>query len=140
VFFLTDKPGEFDEDTKSFANLLAKFRIDVAAVYVIPDITKKANSETYMEFHHLISKYPAGSITKAELHVNSERTNRCLRKAELLRERSYKSELIVLTLPVPMKEQFPPALYMAWLEMMTKGLPPVLLTRGNQTTVLTFYS
>ena len=140
VFFLTDKPGEFDEDTKSFANLLAKFRIDVAAVYVIPDITKKANSETYMEFHHLISKYPAGSITKAELHANSERTNRCLRKAELLRERSYKSELIVLTLPVPMKEQFPPALYMTWLEMMTKGLPPVLLTRGNQTTVLTFYS
>ena len=140
VFFLTDKPGEFDEDTKSFASLLAKFRIDVAAVFVIPDITKKANNETFAEFQQLISKYPAGSIPKADLHANSERTNRCLRKAELLRERSHKSELIVLTLPLPVKEQFSPALYMAWLEMMTKGLPPVLLTRGNQTSVLTFYS
>ena len=31
-------------------------------------------------------------------------------------------------------------LYMAWLEMMTKDMPPFLMIRGNQTSVLTFYS
>ena len=32
------------------------------------------------------------------------------------------------------------ALYMAWLDIMTRNLPTVLLTRGNQEPVLTFYS
>ena len=120
--------------------MLAKFRLNISAVFVNPDITKKAKNDTWDEFHKLVNKYPAGSISKANLHSNSERSNRCLRKAELLQECSYKTELIVLALPLPVKESFPPALYMAWLEMMTKGLPPVLLTRGNQTSVLTFYS
>ena len=44
------------------------------------------------------------------------------------------------TLPFPRRGQAAPALYLAWLEVMTRGLPPVLLTRGNQDSVLTFYS
>ena len=31
-------------------------------------------------------------------------------------------------------------MYLAWLETLTKDLPPFLLLRGNQTSVLTFYS
>lgn len=31
-------------------------------------------------------------------------------------------------------------LYMAWLEMLSRELPPTLFVRGNQTSVLTFYS
>lgn len=30
--------------------------------------------------------------------------------------------------------------YMSWLEVMSHNLPPILLMRGNQTSVLTFYS
>ena len=41
---------------------------------------------------------------------------------------------------MPRKNRVPTALYMAWLEMMTKDMPPFLLLRGNQTSVLTFYS
>jgi solute carrier family 12 sodium/potassium/chloride transporter 2 len=106
---------------------------------VIPDITKKANPETKAEFEQIVSKYPKGSIEASEISANAERTNRHLRTAELLREKSANSELIVLTLPLP-RIGGSSALYMAWLEMMTKGLPPVLLTRGNQSSVLTFYS
>ena len=32
------------------------------------------------------------------------------------------------------------ALYMAWLEVLSKELPPILLVRGNHQSVLTFYS
>lgn len=31
-------------------------------------------------------------------------------------------------------------LYMAWLDILTKDLPPTLLIRGNHKSVLTFYS
>ena len=33
-----------------------------------------------------------------------------------------------------------PALYMAWLDIMTRDLPPTLIMRGNQQSVLTFYN
>ncbi|CAK5125540.1 unnamed protein product [Meloidogyne enterolobii] len=44
------------------------------------------------------------------------------------------------TLPVPRRGLISPALYLAWLEMMSSDLPPTLLLRGNQQSVLTFYS
>lgn len=43
------------------------------------------------------------------------------------------------TLPVP-RENINSCLYMAWLDILTRDLPPVLMVRGNQTSVLTFYS
>ncbi|UYV72588.1 SLC12A1 [Cordylochernes scorpioides] len=44
------------------------------------------------------------------------------------------------TLPMPRKETCSAPLYQAWLETLTRGLPPMLLVRGNQSSVLTFYS
>ncbi|CAB0019482.1 unnamed protein product [Nesidiocoris tenuis] len=44
------------------------------------------------------------------------------------------------SLPMPRKNQVPPAVYMAWLETLTRDMPPFLLIRGNQAPVLTFYS
>ena len=41
---------------------------------------------------------------------------------------------------MPRRNGAPPSLYMSWLEMMTRKMPPFLLLRGNQTSVLTFYS
>ena len=85
----------------------------------------------------------------------------------MLRTYSSESEIVVMTLPLPRKGHTNPALYMvkylfyttnskkdkfvlpisyiiffsqAWLDLMTKNLPPTLLIRGNQEPVLTFYS
>ena len=140
VFSLSNRPDDFDKETRNLAALLAKFRIDFSEVMIVPDITKKANVDTKEEFMRIIAKYPTNAISEKDITTNAERTNRHLRTAELLREKSISSELIVMTLPLPRREGIPPALYMAWLEIMTKGLPPVLMTRGNQTSVLTYYS
>nr|CAH0112776.1 unnamed protein product [Daphnia galeata] len=45
----------------------------------------------------------------------------------------------IRTLPIPPKEDLN-SLYMTWLEALTANMPPFLLVRGNQTSVLTFYS
>ena len=47
---------------------------------------------------------------------------------------------IVMTLPMPRKNIIKAAHYMAWLEALSRDLPPFLFVRGNQQSVLTFYS
>jgi len=140
VFSLSNRPDDFDRDKRNLASLMNKFRIDYSEVNIVPDITKKAQPEIKAEFEQIVAEFPEGEITQADLIANAEKTNRHLRTAEMLRQNSMASELVVVTLPLPRRGQFPPALYLAWLNVMTKGLPPVLLTRGNQSSVLTFYS
>lgn len=43
-------------------------------------------------------------------------------------------------MPIARKESISDFLYMAWLDILTKDLPPTLLIRGNHKSVLTFYS
>ena len=58
----------------------------------------------------------------------------------MLRQYSKDSEMIMMTLPLPRRGHTSPALYNAWLDIMTKDMPPTLLIRGNQQPVLTFFS
>lgn len=41
---------------------------------------------------------------------------------------------------MPRKGVVSAPVYLAWLEVLTCDMPPFLLVRGNQTSVLTFYS
>ncbi len=62
-----------------------------------------------------------------------------LRIAEIARENSSGSALVAMTLPLPVGS-VPCALYMAWLDFVARNMPPFLFVRGNQESVLTFYS
>jgi len=126
-----------EEETKNMKSLLAKFRIEFEEVIIIPDITKKADSSSTMEFDEMIEGM---NVSDDELQLEREKTNRHLRLAELVRAYSSESELVVMTLPLPRRGSTSAALYMTWLDIMTKDMPPVLLVRGNQQSVLTFYS
>ncbi|XP_066184529.1 solute carrier family 12 member 1 isoform X3 [Sylvia atricapilla] len=79
-------------------------------------------------------------ITDAELEAFKEKSYRQVRLNELLQEHSRAANLIVLSLPVARKGAVSDYLYMAWLEILSKNLPPVLMVRGNHKNVLTFYS
>jgi len=78
-------------------------------------------------------------IPVEQLEAEAEMTNRQCRQAELLRQHSSRADLVVVTLPLP-KLSTSGSLYSAWLDILTKNLPPTLLVRGNQQSVLTFYS
>merc|ERR1712029_27959 len=137
VFSLANRRDELDRETRNMASLLAKFRIDYSDVIVIPDVTKKAGDVIKEEFKTITDKV---NIDEAELLANKEKSNRNMRLAEILREHSTSSEMVIMTLPMPRKGATPSKLYMAWLEIMTREMPPFLFVRGNQTSVLTFYS
>lgn len=48
--------------------------------------------------------------------------------------------LLCRSMPIARKKSISDCLYMAWLDILTKDLPPTLLIRGNHKSVLTFYS
>ncbi|XP_066273134.1 solute carrier family 12 member 1-like isoform X11 [Branchiostoma lanceolatum] len=156
--FTGGKKSRIDHDRRMMAALLSKFRIDVHDVYVLGDMNYKPRETSKSEFDNLIDpwrlkehqfeseegrrlreQYPE-KISDDEYETVRDRVNRHLRLRELLQEHSKDASLIVITLPMPRRGVVSTVMYMAWLEILSKDLPPVLMMRGNQQSVLTFYS
>ncbi|XP_019632889.1 PREDICTED: solute carrier family 12 member 1-like isoform X4 [Branchiostoma belcheri] len=156
--FTGGKKSRIDHDRRMMAALLSKFRIDVHDVYVLGDMNYKPRESSKSEFENLIDlwrlkehqfesdegrrlreQYPE-KISDDEYETVRDRVNRHLRLRELLQEHSKDASLIVITLPMPRRGVVSTVMYMAWLEILSKDLPPVLMMRGNQQSVLTFYS
>ncbi|NXW84043.1 S12A3 protein, partial [Alopecoenas beccarii] len=79
-------------------------------------------------------------ISDEEVNKNRAKSLRQVRLNEILLDYSRDAALVAITLPVGRKGRCPSSLYMAWLETLSQDLrPPVILTRGNQENVLTFY-
>ena len=127
----SQKESEICSGKIRMANLLKKFRIDVSCVVEFDGISEKPRDDSVNDFKNL-----AGHMVDGE---HKKKSLRHIRLGELLKDHSKDASLIVMTLPVP-SEAVEPTMYMSWLEMMTKDLPPILLIRGNHTNVLTFYT
>jgi len=135
VFTLANHNDQLDQETRNMASMLTRFRIEFADVTAVPGVTQKAKPETKAQFDAMIDGV---GIDETELQKEREKTNRHLRLAEMLRQYSKDAEMIMMTLPLPRKGQSP-TLFAAWLDIMTRDLPPTLLIRGNQQSVLTFW-
>nr|AXN72343.1 Na-K-Cl cotransporter 1 alpha [Trachinotus ovatus] len=156
--FIGGKINRIDHDRRAMATLLSKFRIDFSDITVLGDINTKPKKEHVSAFEELIEPYRLKEddmeqeaaerlknsepwrITDNELELYRAKTNRQIRLNELLKEHSSTANLIVMSLPLARKGAVSSALYMAWLEVLSKDLPPILLVRGNHQSVLTFYS
>uniref|UniRef100_A0A8C5A8T3 Solute carrier family 12 member 10, tandem duplicate 1 n=1 Tax=Gadus morhua TaxID=8049 RepID=A0A8C5A8T3_GADMO len=78
-------------------------------------------------------------ISDKEMEALRTKSNTKVRLNEIIRRNSEHAALVLVSLPVPQTD-CPMSLYMAWLEALTSGLHcPVVLIRGNQQNVLTFY-
>ncbi|XP_042867990.1 solute carrier family 12 member 1-like [Penaeus japonicus] len=150
VFCLANKKDDLASEHRRMAELLCKFRIDFTDVVMIPDVQRKPREDSLKDFQNLISNFlidpeeetpeAAQGITETELLALKDKTNRHIRLRELLLEHSGEASFIVMTLPMPVVGTVSAWLYMAWLETLTRQMPPFLLLRGNQSSVLTFYS
>uniref|UniRef100_A0A671TWW2 Solute carrier family 12 member 3 n=1 Tax=Sparus aurata TaxID=8175 RepID=A0A671TWW2_SPAAU len=148
----TDKKEEKREEVLA---LLKKFRLGFHDVEVLPDIYQNPQPGKYFEkmVSHLRldtnPKQDSGStrqqeepwmITDQDLERNKAKSLRQIRLNEVLQDYSREAALIVITMPVGRRGVCPSTLYLAWLDFLSRDLrPPVLLVRGNQENVLTFY-
>lgn len=147
VFALANRNYDLKTEEMNMASLLAKFRIEYESLTMINDIMESPQASTREFFLDLLkgfreneSKDGVPFVTNEELENLKEKTDRQLRLRELLQKHSKDSTLVVMSLPMPRKGLVSAAHYMAWLECLTRGMPPFILLRGNQTPVITFYS
>ncbi|XP_056144616.1 solute carrier family 12 member 2-like [Lampris incognitus] len=156
--FIGGKINRIDHDRRAMATLLSRFRIDFSDINVLGDINTKPKKHNKLSFKELIEPYRLKEedmeqeaaerlkaqepwrITDNELELYKTKTKRQIRLNELLKEHSSTAKLIVMSLPLARKGTVSSALYMCWLETLSKDLPPLLLVRGNHQSVLTFYS
>ncbi|XP_041644517.1 solute carrier family 12 member 1 [Cheilinus undulatus] len=156
--FIAGQPGQTEKDKQEMTSLLHKFRINCSDISVIDDIHIQPRSESlkklddmiepfrlhegskdYSEAEEMKKRYP-WKITDEELSSFEEKTNLQIRLNEVIQENSKSANLIIVSMPIARKGSVSDFLYMAWLDILTKDLPPTLLIRGNHKSVLTFYS
>ncbi|XP_057688066.1 solute carrier family 12 member 2-like [Corythoichthys intestinalis] len=156
--FIGGKINRIDHDRRMMATLLSRFRIDFSDINVLGDINTKPKKHNKLWFKALVESYRLKEedmdqeaaerlkaeqpwrITDNELELYKAKSNRQIRLNELLKEHSGDAKLIVMTMPLARKGVVSSALYMCWLETLSKELPPLMLVRGNHQSVLTFYS
>uniref|UniRef100_G3PPB7 Solute carrier family 12 member 2 n=1 Tax=Gasterosteus aculeatus aculeatus TaxID=481459 RepID=G3PPB7_GASAC len=152
--FIGGKINRIDHDRRAMATLLSRFRIDFSDIHVLGDINTKPKNK--LSFRELVEPYRLREddmeqeaaerlkaqepwrITDNELELY--KNNRQIRLNELLKEHSAAAKLIVMSMPLARKGTVSSALYMCWLETLSRDVPPLLLVRGNHQSVLTFYS
>ncbi|KAM7014806.1 solute carrier family 12 member 1 [Tautogolabrus adspersus] len=156
--FIAGQPGQSEKDKQEMKSLLQKFRINCTDINVIDDIHIQPRSESlkklddmiepfrlhegskdYAEAEAMKKEHPC-KISDEELSSFEEKTNLQVRLNEVLQENSKSANLIIVSMPIARKGSVSDFLYMAWLDILTKDLPPTLLIRGNHKSVLTFYS
>ncbi|XP_048814114.1 solute carrier family 12 member 3 isoform X5 [Lagopus muta] len=156
--FVGGQINRMDEERKAIVSLLSKFRLGFHEVHVLPDINQQPRPEHIRRFEELIAPFRLNDgfkdeaavnelrqgcpwkISDEEAHRHRAKSLRQVRLNEILLDYSRDAALIAITLPIGRKGRCPSSLYMAWLETLSQDLrPPVLLIRGNQENVLTFY-
>uniref|UniRef100_A0A4W4G7H5 Solute carrier family 12 member 1 n=1 Tax=Electrophorus electricus TaxID=8005 RepID=A0A4W4G7H5_ELEEL len=140
--FIAGQPGHLEQDKEEMQSLLKKFRIksnkDLFEDMIEPYRLHEGSKDT-AQAEALRKEHP-WKITDAELDRFEDKTSLQLRLNELLQESSRAAKLIIVSMPIARKGSVSDHLYMAWLEALTKNVPPTLLVRGNHKSVLTFYS
>ncbi|XP_040838050.1 solute carrier family 12 member 3 isoform X3 [Ochotona curzoniae] len=156
--FVGGQINRMDEERKAIVSLLSKFRLGFHEVHVLPDINQKPRAEHIKRFEDMIAPFRLNDgfkdeaavaemrrdcpwkISDEEINKNRVKSLRQVRLNEILLDYSRDAALVVITLPIGRKGKCPSSLYMAWLETLSQDLrPPVILIRGNQENVLTFY-
>ncbi|XP_075933844.1 solute carrier family 12 member 1 isoform X2 [Anarhichas minor] len=156
--FIAGQPGRCEQDKQEMKSLLEKFRINCTDINVIDNIHVQPSADSFKKLEDMIEpfclhegskdtaqaeamrKEQPWKITDEELSTFEEKTNLQVRLNEVLQENSKSANLIIVSMPIARKESVSDFLYMAWLDILTKDLPPTLLIRGNHKSVLTFYS
>ncbi|KAM9854311.1 solute carrier family 12 member 3 [Aulostomus maculatus] len=148
-----------EEQREEMLALIKKFRLGFHDVEVLPDLLHKPQPGNVHQFENMVGCYRVEanpenkcdsgpqraqeepwSITDQDLERNRAKSLRQIRLNEVLQDYSRDAALIVITMPVGRRGVCPSVLYMAWLDFLSRDLrPPVLLVRGNQENVLTFY-
>ncbi|XP_041795788.1 solute carrier family 12 member 3 [Chelmon rostratus] len=157
--FVGGETDKREEQREEVLTLIKKFRLGFRDVEVLPDIYQNPQPGSVQQFENMVRHFRLDTnpkqdsasgpsrqqdepwmITDQDLERNRAKSLRQIRLNEVLQDYSREAALIVITMPVGRRGVCPSTLYLAWLDFLSRDLrSPVLLVRGNQENVLTFY-
>ncbi|XP_029023673.1 solute carrier family 12 member 3-like isoform X2 [Betta splendens] len=156
VFIVGDEQN-MEEQQKAMTDLLEKFRLEFEEVIVMTDTEKNPQTKNLNRFVDSVTSFRVfdeqkesasvqelgqsapWEITDNQFDALKLKSERKVRLNEIIRRHSQNAAILFVTLPVPQRD-CPSSLYMAWLDALTCGIHcPVVLIRGNQQNVLTYY-
>ncbi|XP_016360656.1 solute carrier family 12 member 3-like [Sinocyclocheilus anshuiensis] len=155
VFILGDQET-IKEDRKDMKMLLKRFRLEIEDLVIITDVDKTPLAKNLQRYEETIAPFrlseeQAGGdiqelkrlspwkISNKDLEAIQPKIERTLRLNEIIKKNSIHAALVAISLPVP-DVTCPSSLYMSWMDALSYGIHcPVLLIRGNQENVMTFY-
>uniref|UniRef100_A0A8C9X330 Solute carrier family 12 member 10, tandem duplicate 1 n=1 Tax=Sander lucioperca TaxID=283035 RepID=A0A8C9X330_SANLU len=146
VFIVGDEQN-MEESRNEMLALLKRFRLDFNEVTVMTDSKKRPKAKKYVRepsaftvrlgFFGFAANHSVHTFECTYFPHKSRWSSLCSCRAVLVCSCKYYA--LSRSLPVPHSD-CTSALYMAWLDTLTYGLHcPVVLIRGNQEEVLTFY-
>uniref|UniRef100_A0A671MIH2 Solute carrier family 12 member 3-like n=1 Tax=Sinocyclocheilus anshuiensis TaxID=1608454 RepID=A0A671MIH2_9TELE len=153
--FIIGEQQTMENDRKEMMTLLQRFRLDVHDVIVVtdserPPLAKKRFEETLAPFRLNEGQLDERTVqqqrteftwkvTDKEMDALRPKSEKKVRLNEIIRRNSKYAALVLVSLPVAQAD-CPSSLYMSWLDTLSYGIHcPVLLIRGNQQNVMTFY-
>eukprot|EP00924_Labyrinthula_sp_SR-Ha-C_P003468 maker-scaffold_15-snap-gene-10.78-mRNA-1 protein AED:0.06 eAED:0.06 QI:0/0/0/1/0/0/2/0/991 len=114
-------------------HLLNKFRIRATTVGVDLKLEETLQPNTVNKFKEVMG------IDIEDLDIQERnKTTYYLRIAEEMKRVSRKSSMVFVILPIP-ETALRVKLYTAWLDMLSYNMPPMVMMRGNNQNVLTFF-
>lgn len=144
IFALSMDRNDPEVEYKNIKSLLKKIRIQYESLTLVRGISDNPKPETVAMFQELLTPLTnissTQSVTDEQMSEQAKKTHHHLRVREMLLEHSSKATLIVMSLPMPRQNKISAELYMAWLDILSKDMPPFFFVRGNHTSVLTFYT
>ncbi|XP_026056090.1 solute carrier family 12 member 10, tandem duplicate 1 [Carassius auratus] len=155
--FIIGEQQTMENDRKEMMTLLQRFRLDVHDVIVMTDSERPPLAKNMRRFEETLAPFRLNDgqldertaqqqrsqfpwkVTDKEMDALRLKTEKKVRLNEIIRRNSKYAALVLVCLPVPQAD-CPRSLYMSWLDTLSCGLHcPVLLIRGNQQNVMTFY-
>ncbi|XP_032355228.1 LOW QUALITY PROTEIN: solute carrier family 12 member 3-like [Etheostoma spectabile] len=152
--FIVGEQLNKEESRKEMLALLKRFRLDFKDVRVLTDCERRPQAKNLERFFDSvapfrlydepqegvsISQNVPWKISDREFEAFKLKSETKVRLNEIIRKNSKRAAIVFVSLPVPHSD-CTSALYMAWLDTLSYGLHcPVVLIRGNQENVLTFY-
>lgn len=155
--FIVGEQKTMEDERKEMKTLLQRFRLDVHDVIVMTDSKRQPLAKNMQRFEDTVAPFRLNDtqldertaqqqrmenpwkVTDKQMDALRLKSERKVRLNEIIRRNSQHAALVLVSLPVPQAD-CPSSLYMAWLDTLSCGLHcPVLLIRGNQQNVMTFY-
>ncbi|KAK2913269.1 hypothetical protein Q8A67_001668 [Cirrhinus molitorella] len=143
-----------EEDRKDMKMLLKRFRLEIEDIVVLTDVDKPPLAKNLQRYEETIAPFRLSEeqtggdiqelkrpwkVSNKDLEAIKPKVERTVRLNEIIKKNSIHAALVVISLPV-LDVTCPSSLYMAWLDALSYGIHcPVLLIRGNQENVMTFY-